>query len=234
MSTRNVFFFRCLCSGHNLQWLPTLRFFFLLFFFFVFFFCFVFFWQTLELSWVLVFVYHNDYFFFIYFRFDALIELGAFMRTGFLCVSVLRVASVPRVELVGRKNVLTIRHPTPTHPPPPPTHTHTRQLVVYSTDRSSKAVLPVLVLLFVVLCFILRAGLFRVLPCVVLFSCFSSFWHCDYIARGGESWSWCCSCVCSICACLVLSVSSFSSCLRILDGLRLVIVALTGLFSYLS
>ena len=33
---------------------------------------------------------------------------------------------------------------------------------------------------------------------------------------------------------LVLSVSSFSSCLRILDGLRLVIVALTGLSSYLS
>ena len=62
------------------------------------------------------------------------------MRTEFLCVSIFRVASVPRVELVGRKNALAIRRPPP----------HPRQLVVYSTDRS-KAVLPVLVLLFVVL-----------------------------------------------------------------------------------
>ena len=30
-------------------------------------------------------------------RFDALTELGAFMRTEFLCISVLRVASGPRV-----------------------------------------------------------------------------------------------------------------------------------------
>ena len=43
--------------------------------------------------------------------------------------------------------------------------------VVYSTDRS-KAVVPVLVLLFVVW-FILRGYLFYVLPCVILFLCFS-------------------------------------------------------------
>ena len=46
--------------------------------------------------------------------------------------------------------------------------------VVYSTDRS-KVVVPVLhvVLLFVALWFILRDDLFCVLPCVILFLCFS-------------------------------------------------------------
>ena len=42
--------------------------------------------------------------------------------------------------------------------------------MVYSTDRS-KAVVPVLVLLFVALWFILQGDLFCVLPCVVLFLC---------------------------------------------------------------
>ena len=51
------------------------------------------------------------------------------MRTEFLCISVLRVASGPRVKLASGKSAL--------NPP-----------VVYSTDRS-KAVVPVLVLLFV-------------------------------------------------------------------------------------
>ena len=44
--------------------------------------------------------------------------------------------------------------------------------VVYSTDRS-KAVVPVLILLFVALWFILRSDLFYVLPCVILLLCFS-------------------------------------------------------------
>ena len=44
--------------------------------------------------------------------------------------------------------------------------------MVYSTDRS-KAVVPVLVLFFVALWFILRGGLFYVLPRVILFLCFS-------------------------------------------------------------
>ena len=57
------------------------------------------------------------------FRFDALTELGVFMRTEFLCISVLRVASGPRVKLAGCKSAL--------NPP-----------VVCSTDRS-KAVAPV-------------------------------------------------------------------------------------------
>ena len=41
-----------------------------------------------------------------------------------------------------------------------------------STDRS-KAVVPVLVLLFGALWFILRGDMFYVLPCVILFLCFS-------------------------------------------------------------
>ena len=45
--------------------------------------------------------------------------------------------------------------------------------MVYSTDRS-KAVVPVLVLLFVALWFILRGDLLYVLPCVILFLCFFS------------------------------------------------------------
>ena len=75
------------------------------------------------------------------------------MRTEVLCISVLRVASGPRVKLASCKSAL--------NPP-----------VVYSTDRS-KAVVPVLVLLFVALWFILRGDLLYVLPCVILFLCFS-------------------------------------------------------------
>ena len=80
------------------------------------------------------------------------------MRTEFLCVSVLRVASGPRVKLASCKSAL--------NPP-----------LVYSTDRS-KAVDPVLVLLFVSLWFILRGDLLYVFPCVILFLCscvFESF-----------------------------------------------------------
>ena len=44
--------------------------------------------------------------------------------------------------------------------------------VVYSTDRS-KAVVPVLALLFVSLWFILRGDLLYVFPCFILFLCFS-------------------------------------------------------------
>ena len=75
------------------------------------------------------------------------------MRTEFLCISVLRVASGPRVKLASYKSAL-------------------NPAVVYSTDRS-KAMVPVLVLLFVALWFILRGDLFYVLPCVILFLCFS-------------------------------------------------------------
>ena len=86
---------------------------------------------------------------FLCFRFDALTELGAFMRTESLCISVLRVASGPRVKLASCKSAL--------NPP-----------VVYSTDRS-KAVVPVLVLLFGALWFILRGDLLYVLHCAIFF-----------------------------------------------------------------
>ena len=75
------------------------------------------------------------------------------MRTEFLCIYVLRVASGPRVKLASCKSAL--------NPP-----------VVCSTDRS-KAVVPVLVLLLVALWFILQDYLLYVFPCVILFLCFS-------------------------------------------------------------
>ena len=48
---------------------------------------------------------------------SALTELGAFMRTEFLCISVLGVALGPRVKLAGRKSALTPPS-TPIHPTP--------------------------------------------------------------------------------------------------------------------
>ena len=45
--------------------------------------------------------------------------------------------------------------------------------VVYSTDRS-KALVPLLVLLFVALWFMLQGYLLYVLPCVILLVCFSA------------------------------------------------------------
>ena len=75
------------------------------------------------------------------------------MRIEFLCISVLRVALGLRVKVANCKSAL---NPT----------------VVYSTGRS-KAVVSVLVLFFVAFWFILRGDLFYVLPCVMLFLCFS-------------------------------------------------------------
>ena len=81
-------------------------------------------------------------------------EISAYMSYSMIKVfSVLRVASGPRVKLASCKSALS-----------PP--------VVCSTDRS-KAVVPVLVLLFVALWFILRGDLLYVFPCVILFLCFS-------------------------------------------------------------
>ena len=77
------------------------------------------------------------------------------MRTEFSCISVLRVASGPRVKLVSCKSAL--------NPP-----------VVCSTDRS-KAVVPVLVLLFVALWFILRGDLLYVSVCHFVLVFFSPF-----------------------------------------------------------
>ena len=54
---------------------------------------------------------------------------------GHICVSLLRVASGPRVKLAGGKSALNPSPPHLSHPHPPPP-------AVYSTDRS-KAVVPV-------------------------------------------------------------------------------------------
>ena len=76
------------------------------------------------------------------FCFDALTEMKAFMRTEFLCFRVLRVSSGPRVKMAGRKSVYTP--------------------VVYSADHP-KAVVSMLVSLFVTLWFILRGDLLLLL-----------------------------------------------------------------------
>ena len=133
------------------------------------------------------------------------------MRTEFLCISVLRVASGPRVKLASCKSAL--------NPP-----------VVCSTDRS-KAVVPVLVLLFVALWFILRGDLLYVFPCVILFLCFSVLLVLRLPRLGKRE------------LILVLFVRLFGLCLfsicrfplplGVWEGLRFVIVALPGLFSYL-
>ena len=128
------------------------------------------------------------------------------MRTEFLCISVLRVASGPRVKLASCKSAL--------NPP-----------AVCSTDRS-KAVVPVLVLLFVALWFILRGDLLYVFPCVILFLCFSVLLVLRLPRLGKRE------------LILVLFVRLFGLCLFrfvgwVWEGLRFVIVALPGLFSYL-
>ena len=112
------------------------------------------------------------------------------MRTEFLCISVLRVASGPRVKLASCKSAL--------NPP-----------VVCSTDRS-KAVVPVLVLLFVALWFILRGDLLYVFPCVILFLCFSVLLVLRLPRLGKRELILVLFVRCSVCACLDLSVSSSS------------------------
>ena len=142
------------------------------------------------------------------------------MRTELLCISVLRVASGSRVKLASCKSALNAPPPHPPPPSPPP--------VVYSTDRS-KAVVPALVLLFVALWFILRRDLFYVLPCVILFLCFSVLLALQLPRLGKRDLF------------LVLFVRLFD--LRLFgfvcffflsagEGLRFVIVELPGLFSY--
>ena len=134
------------------------------------------------------------------------------MQIEILCISVLRVASGPRVKLASCKSALN----TP---------------VVCSTDRS-KAVVPVLVLLFVALCvFFLRGDLLYVFPCVILFFCFLVLLVLRLTRLGKRE------------LILVLFVRLFGLCLfrfvgfslplGVCEGLRFVIVALPGLFSYL-
>ena len=117
--------------------------------------------------------------------------------------------------------------------------------VVYSTDRS-KAMVPVLVLLFVALWFILRGDLLYVFPCVILFLCFSfavCISVCHFVlvffspfsiaitSLGEERANL--SAFRTFVQFVLVWICRFPLPLGIWEGLRFVIVALPGLFSYL-
>ena len=109
-------------------------------------------------------------------------------------LKILRVAYGPRVKLISCKSAL--------NPP-----------VVYSTDRS-KAVVPVLVLLFVALWFILRGDLVLCLTlCYFVLVCFQSFLALQLPRLGKRELILVLFVRLFSCACLVLSVSSSSWCL---------------------
>ena len=131
------------------------------------------------------------------------------MRTEFLCISVLRVASGPRVKLASCKSALT-----------PP--------VVYSTDRS-KVVVPVLFLLFVALWFILQGDFFYVSPCVILFLCFSVLLALRLTSLGEERANL--SAFRAFVRFVLVWICRFPLPSSVWEGLRFVIVALPGLFS---
>ena len=93
--------------------------------------------------------------------------------------------------------------------------------------KRTKAVVPVLVLLFVALWFILRGDLFYVLPCVVLFLCFSVILTLRLPRLGKKE---------LILRLFDLRLFDFVGFLFLLvsgKGCGFVIVALPGLFSYL-
>ena len=101
--------------------------------------------------------------------------------------------------------------------------------VVYSTDRS-KAVVPVLALLFAALWFILRGELFYVFPCVILFLCFSVLLVLQLPRLGRRANL---SAFRTFVRFVFVWICRFPLPLGVWGGLRFVIVALPGLFSYL-
>ena len=94
--------------------------------------------------------------------------------------------------------------------------------VVCSADRS-KAVVPVLVLLFVAFWFILRGDLLYVFPCVILFLCFSVLLVLR-LPRLGSAFR-------MFVRFVLVWICRFLLPLGVWEGLRFVIVALPGLFS---
>ena len=100
--------------------------------------------------------------------------------------------------------------------------------VGYSTDRS-KAVVPVLVLLFVVLWVNLRGDLFYVLPCVICSYVFSPF-SIAITLLGEERANL--SAFRTFVRFVLVWFCRFSLPLDVWEGLRFVIMALPGLFSY--
>ena len=143
------------------------------------------------------------------FRFDALTELGTFMRTKFLCISVLRVASGPRVKLASCKSALT--PPTPTHP------------VVSSTDR-----FKALVLLFVALVCSTRRFVLCLTLCYFVLVFFSPF---SIAITSGKRENL--SAFPTFVRFALVWFCLFPLPLGVWVGLRFVNVALPGLFSYL-
>ena len=126
-------------------------------------------------------------------------------------VSVLRVASGPRVKLASSKSAL-------------------NPAQVCSTDRS-KAVVPELVFLFVALWFILRGDLLYVVPCVILFLCFFSPFSIAITSLGEERANLCA--FRTFVRFVLVWICRFPLPLGVWEELRFVIVALPGLFSYL-
>ena len=133
------------------------------------------------------------------------------MQTEFLCIFVLRVASGPGVKLASCKSALNAP-------------------VVYFTDRS-KAMVPVLVLLFGALWFILRGDLLYILPCAILFLCFFSPFSIAITSLGEERSNL--SAFCTFDRFVLVWICRFPLPLNVWEGLRFVIAALPGLFSYL-
>ena len=132
------------------------------------------------------------------------------MRTEFLCISVLRVASGHRVKLVSCKSAL--------NPP-----------VVYSNDRS-KAVVPVLVLLC---CFVVnytRRFVLCLTLCYFVLVFFSPF-SIAFTSLGEERANL--SGFCTFVRFVLVWYCWFPLPLGVWEGLRFVIVAFPGLFSYL-
>ena len=131
----------------------------------------------------------------------------------------------PRVKLASCKSALTPPPPNSHHHPPPPPPLLP---VVCSTDRS-KAVVPVLVLLFVALWFILRGDLLYVFPCVILFLCFSSPFSIAITSLGEERANL--NAFRTFVRFVLVWICRFPLPLGVWEGLRFVIVALPGLFS---
>ena len=99
--------------------------------------------------------------------------------------------------------------------------------MVYSTDRSKAVVF----LLFVALCFFyLRGDLFNVLPCVILFLFFSPF-SIAITSLGEERANL--SAFRTFDRFVLVWICRLPLPLGVWDGLRFMIVALPGLFSYL-
>ena len=103
--------------------------------------------------------------------------------------------------------------------------------MVYSTDRS-KAVVPVLVLLFVALWFILQGDLLYVFPCVILFLCFLSPFSIAITSLGEERANL--SAFRTFVRFVLVWICRFPLPLEVWEGLRFVIVALPGLLDLLT